>query len=102
MKGQSHLKNRYPRPKFPCLFLCLLKLMRAKYEGMGLDLAHDLPIEKPLPIKGTRSYFSKFGFLFHLKNHHSKEVNLKFRLRRSICSDVRSNFVYCSCLYLTV
>ena len=24
-------------------------------------------------IKGARSYFSKFRFLFHLKNHHSKD-----------------------------
>ena len=25
--------------------------------------------------------FSKFSFLFHLKNHHSKDVNLKFWLK---------------------
>ena len=29
-------------------------------------------------IKGARSYFSKLSFLFHLKNHNSKDVNLKF------------------------
>ena len=27
--------------------------------------------------------FQKFGFLFHLKNHHSKYVNLRFRLKWS-------------------
>ena len=25
-------------------------------------------------LKGARSYFSKFRFLFHLKNHHSEDV----------------------------
>ena len=53
-------------------------------------------------FKGARSYFSKFSFLFYLKNHHSKDANFKFQLKRSSRLDVRSNFVYCSCLYLTV
>ena len=26
----------------------------------------------------SQSYFTKLSFLFHLKNHHSKDVNLKF------------------------
>ena len=52
-------------------------------------------------IKGARSYFSKFSFLFHLKNHHSKDVNFKFQSKQSSCLDVQSNFVSCSCLYLT-
>ena len=46
--------------------------------------------------------FFKFTFLFHLKKHHSKDVSLKFWLKWSSHLDVRSNFVYCSCLYLTV
>ena len=33
-------------------------------------------------IKSARSYFSKFSFLLHLKNHHSKVVNSKFGLKR--------------------
>ena len=41
-------------------------------------------------IKGARSYFSKFSFLFHLKNHHSKDAHLKFQLKRSGHLDVRS------------
>ena len=45
-------------------------------------------------IKDAHSYFSKFSFMFHLKNHHSKDVNLKFQLKWSCCLDVRSNFVY--------
>ena len=53
-------------------------------------------------LKGARSYFSKSSFLFHLKNHHSKDVYFKFQLKRLNRLDVRSNFVYCSCLYLTV
>ena len=28
-------------------------------------------------IKGALSYFSKFSFQFHLKNHHSKDVIFK-------------------------
>ena len=31
------------------------------------------------------SSFSKFSFLLHLKNHHSKPVNLKFQLKQSSC-----------------
>ena len=53
-------------------------------------------------IKGARSYVSKFSFLFHLENHHSKDVNFKFQLKRSSCLDVRSNFAHFTCLYLTV
>ena len=36
------------------------------------------------------SYFSKFCFLFHLKNHHSKDVNFKFQLKQSSHLDVGS------------
>ena len=52
-------------------------------------------------VKGARSYFSKFISPFHMKNHYSKDVNFKL-LKRSNRLDLRSNFVYCSCLYLTV
>ena len=41
-----------------------------------------------------------FQNLVHLKNHRSKKVNFKFQLNRSSRLDARSNFVYCSCLYL--
>ena len=34
------------------------------------------------------------------KNHHSRDVDLKFQLKGSSCLDVRNNFKYCSCLYL--
>ena len=49
-----------------------------------------------LSIKSARSYFSKFSFLFHLRNHHSKDINLKFQLNQSSCLDC--NFIYCSYL----
>ena len=45
-------------------------------------------------VKGSRSYFSNFSFMFHLEDRHSKDVNFKFHLKQS------SNFVHCSCLYL--
>ena len=45
---------------------------------------------------GTWSYFFNFSFLFYLKNHHFKYVNLKFWLKRSSHLDVRNNFVYWS------
>ena len=51
-------------------------------------------------LKGARSYFYKFSFVFHVKDHHTKDVNLKFQLNWSNCLDVVSNFVYCSCLYI--
>ena len=34
-----------------------------------------------LIINGAWSYFSKLSLLFHLMNHHSKDVNFKFRLK---------------------
>ena len=50
-------------------------------------------------FKGAWSYFSKFSFLFHLKNHHFKDVNWEFQLKWSSHLDARSRFVYCSCQY---
>ena len=44
-------------------------------------------------FKDEWSYFSKFRFLFHLKDH-SKDVDLKFCLKWSSSLDVRSNSVY--------
>ena len=52
-----------------------------------------------ITFKGLRSYFSKFSLVFHLRDHHNKNVNLKFQLNWSNHFDVVSNFVYCSCLY---
>ena len=48
-------------------------------------------IHQPLiwTLKNARSYFSKFNFLFHLKNHHSKDINFKSQLKRSGCLDVQ-------------
>ena len=37
---------------------------------------------KHLKVHATWSYFLKFSFLFHLKNHHSKCANLKFRKKQ--------------------
>ena len=42
------------------------------------------------------SSFSKFSFLLHLKNHHSKPVNLKFQIKQSSC------FEYEAILYIAV
>ena len=33
-------------------------------------------------IKGCTVLFSKFSFVFHLKDHRTKDVNLKFQLNR--------------------
>ena len=35
-------------------------------------------------LKGHGPIFQNFSFLFHLNNYHSKVVNLKFQLKRSI------------------
>ena len=50
-------------------------------------------------IKGARSYFSKFSFIFDLKDHHTKDVDFKLQFIFSNRLDLASNFVYCSCLY---
>ena len=57
------------------------------------------PCTDPLWLKWVKWFTRVFlcSFLFHLKNHHSKDVNFKFHLKRSSRLDVRSNFVYCSC-----
>ena len=47
-------------------------------------------------------FFFKFSLWFHLKNHNSKDVNFKFQLKLSCRLDARSNYVYSSCLFLTV
>ena len=57
---------------------------------MGFHLA---PKNVLLLFEDAPSYFSKFSFLFHLKNHHSKGVNLKFQLKWS------KPFVYEAILY---
>ena len=41
-------------------------------------------------LKGAQFYFSTFSFLFHLKNHHYKDSNLKFQLKRSSCLNIQS------------
>ena len=52
-------------------------------------------------FKGAQSYFSRFSFLFHLKNHLSKDVNFKFQLKQSSRLDVQTIlYIYCSCPYL--
>ena len=54
----------------------------------------------PNSLEAARSYFSKFSSLFHLKNHHSKDVNFKFQLKRSSHLDVRINCVYIVVAYI--
>ena len=44
-------------------------------------------------FKDARSCFSKFSFLFHLKDHHIKDINFKFQLNRSSRLDVGNYFV---------
>ena len=51
-----------------------------------------------LKLKVHGHYFSKFSFLLHLKDHHSKDVNFKFHLKQSSRLHIRSNFVYCRTL----
>ena len=67
-------------------------------------LIHALNFSYPWNAKKIRirlqntSYFSKFSFIFHLKYHHTKDINLKFQSNWSNRLDVVSNFMYCSCL----
>ena len=49
------------------------------------------------PLRFTVLFFKTF--IFHLKDHHTKDINLKFQLNWSNGLDLVSNFVYCSCLY---
>ena len=44
--------------------------------------------------KGARPYFSKFSFLFHLKNHHSKDVKVNLWLKRSSHLDIYDAILY--------
>ena len=51
-------------------------------------------------FKGAWSYFSKFSFLFHVKNHLSKDVNLEFQLKQSSRLDVGSSCIAVACILL--
>ena len=100
-------KTQYqPHPSALCLqSMDMPKINNIVYTGIRI-IFHEKDREKANMnsyIKGAWSYFSTFSFLFHLKNHHSKDVNFKFGLKRSSRLDVRSNFViFSSLLYLTV
>ena len=62
--------------------------------------------ENKLKVHGP--IFQNFVFLFYLMKQDSKDVNLKFWLKRSSCFDVPSNFVlqlpisYCSLIMVTI
>ena len=84
-----------------------------KYKPIFLEIFRSTTDETPKVPRGRKQRLVNwinvpnftdlwFSFLFHLKNHHSKDVKLKFQLKRSSHLDVQSKFVYCSCLYLTV
>ena len=50
-------------------------------------------------LKRARSYFLKLNFVLQLKDHHTKDVNLKFQLNWSNYLEVGSNSKYSCCLY---
>ena len=52
------------------------------------------------PLKVHCPIFPKSTFLFHLKNHHSTDVNLKFKLKRSGHFDVQA-VLYISATYIS-
>ena len=53
-----------------------------------------------MQFKGARSHLSNFSvFFFHLKNHHSKDVNLKFLLKRSGRLDIYEGDSYIAVAY---
>ena len=54
-----------------------------------------------IDVKDAKSYFSKFSSLFPWKNHLSKDVNFKFRLKCSSRLDLQSNSEFCI-LHLTI
>ena len=46
----------------------------------GNEFSENVQKWKNKLLKGAQSYFSKFSLWFHLKNHHSKDINLKLWL----------------------
>ena len=61
------------------------------WRAAGVNCMVNITTDKCLLLlKGARFYFSKFSFLIYLKDHHTKDVNLKFQLNRSSRLDVGS------------
>ena len=61
----------------------------------------DPVLRAALTLKGSQFNFSKFSFLFHLKNHHSKRCQFQSSVE-TVKPFGRMKQIYCSCLYLTV
>ena len=70
---------------FIIAFFCLLQCFFCFCSGYLTDVV----------LKGARSYFLKFSFVFQLKNYYSEDVNSKFLLKRSTRLDVRSEAILC-------
>ena len=86
---RSHPPSWRERGKYAWLIITVQILLTLA--TTGLDPQPD-PQET---VKGAQSYVSKFIFLLHLKNHHSKDVNLKFQLKLE-----RSCTMLCSIGYI--
>ena len=72
----------FQRLHFQGVHVAILEVLHIK----GIDIKSHLICNGRLPYlhdtKCAWSYFSKPSFLLHLEDHHTKDVNLKFHLKR--------------------
>ena len=80
---------------FGCLCVCLLFV---SFFFLFKRVKWQFFLILSLKLKAARSYFSKFSFLFHLKNHHSGDVKFEISVETIKPFGRTNNFVYCSCL----
>ena len=92
------LRIFWGKKRNPCLRISLVKKrpIRAAHPRLAKYVSTP-PVPHPTPLFSFFLFFpppspppqkKKLSFLFHLKNHHFKDVNLKFRLKRSNHLDV--------------
>ena len=78
-------------------FFSLIKDLLSNWTGQWID---QIPI-KHCTFKAWSNFQNRVLWLY-LKNHHSRDVDLKFQSKWSSCLDVWSSFANCSYQFLTV
>ena len=64
---------------------CLGRALQDTTENLVVEYSKRIPkiLKSWSILKVAWSYFLKISFVFHLKDHHTRDVNLKFQLNWS-------------------
>ena len=94
--GQPNSIFVYSRRLIRCstyMYLVCHSVYKISFTFHSLLLVENLSLQTCYSVKGALFDFSKFSSLFHSKSHHSKDVNLKFRLKQP--SHLRYEVIMC-------